>query len=146
METGQMSRLFSFTFSALTVCNIYFWIWDYSKFIFMWSPLSFILVCKKSQFWVITLFYEIDTLRLLKIYIILWPPPISSFQRFILTESLFLRASTVRSSNIQNIAADGRSFYNWRVHVSFTQICLFLNTMFIAIWQNHYLNRVSLFG
>ena len=133
METGQMSRLFSFTFSALTVCNIYFWIWNYSKLVFICSPLSSILVCKITQSWVksypsgqlITLFSKIDTLRLLKIYIILWPPPISSFQRFILTESLFLRASTVRSSNIQDIAADGRSFYNWRVHVSLLRYASF---------------------
>ena len=31
-------------------CKINFWIWKYSKFIFMWSPLWFILVCKIPQF------------------------------------------------------------------------------------------------
>ena len=46
METRQMTLFFSSTFSDLTVCNIHFWIWKYSKFIFMWSPLWFILVCK----------------------------------------------------------------------------------------------------
>ena len=39
METWQMTQS---TFSALTVCNIYFYIWIHfhlnSKFIFMWSP------------------------------------------------------------------------------------------------------------
>ena len=38
METRQMATFFSYTFSALTVCTIHFWIWKYSKFIFMWSP------------------------------------------------------------------------------------------------------------
>ena len=33
-----MTPFFSSTFSDLTVCNIHFWIWKYSKFIFMWSP------------------------------------------------------------------------------------------------------------
>ena len=38
METRQMTQFFSCYFSALTVCNIYFWIRKYSKFIFIWSP------------------------------------------------------------------------------------------------------------
>ena len=50
METRQMTPFFSSTFSNLTVCNIYFWIWKYSKFIFMCSPLWFLLVCKIPQF------------------------------------------------------------------------------------------------
>ena len=50
METRQMTPFFSSTFSDLTVCNIHFWIWKYSKFIFMWSPLWSILVCKIPQF------------------------------------------------------------------------------------------------
>ena len=37
METKQMARFLS-KFSALTVFNIHFWIWKYSKFIFVWSP------------------------------------------------------------------------------------------------------------
>ena len=41
---------FSPLFSALDVCNIHFWIWKYSNFIFMWSTLWFILVCKTPQF------------------------------------------------------------------------------------------------
>ena len=50
METRQMTLFFSSTFSNLTVCNIHFWIWKNSKFIFMWSPLWSILVCKIPQF------------------------------------------------------------------------------------------------
>ena len=50
METRQITPIFSSTFSDLTVCNIHFWIWKYSKFIFMWSPLWSILVCKIPQF------------------------------------------------------------------------------------------------
>ena len=36
METRQMAPFFSSTFSDLTVCNIHFWNWKYSKFIFIW--------------------------------------------------------------------------------------------------------------
>ena len=50
IETIQMTPFFSSTFSALAVCNIYFWNWKYSKFIFMWSPFWSILVCKMPQF------------------------------------------------------------------------------------------------
>ena len=32
------------------VCNIHFWIWKYSKFIFMWCPIWSTLVCKIPQF------------------------------------------------------------------------------------------------
>ena len=45
METKQMARFLS-KFSALTVFNIHFWIWKYSKFIFVWSPFWYILVWK----------------------------------------------------------------------------------------------------
>ena len=79
METRQLTPFFSSTFSDLTVCNIHFWIWKYSKFVFMWSPLWSILACKISQYLVrtyqfrqfVTFFYKVDTLRLLKIYIML---------------------------------------------------------------------------
>ena len=50
LKTRQMTPFFSSTFSAPTVCNIPFWIWKYPKFIFMWSPLWSILVCKILQF------------------------------------------------------------------------------------------------
>ena len=50
MENRQINPFFSSTVSALTVCNIHFCIWKYSKFIFMWSPLCSILVCKIPQF------------------------------------------------------------------------------------------------
>ena len=81
METRQMTPFFSSTFSDLTVWNIHFWIWKYSKFIFMWSLLWFILVCKIPQFLAksyrfrhfITLFWKFDTLRLLKINIMFCP-------------------------------------------------------------------------
>ena len=38
METRQMAPFFSSTFSTLTVCNIHFYIWKWSKFIFLMSP------------------------------------------------------------------------------------------------------------
>ena len=38
-------------FSALTVCGIHLFLWKWSKFMFMWSPLWSILVCKIPQFW-----------------------------------------------------------------------------------------------
>ena len=50
METRQTTVLFSSTFSVLTVCNIHFWIWKYSKFIFLWSLFWFFLICKTPQF------------------------------------------------------------------------------------------------
>ena len=50
METRQITPIFSSTFSDLTVCNIHFWIWEYSKLIFIWSPLRSLLVCKIPQF------------------------------------------------------------------------------------------------
>ena len=50
-ETRKMIPSFLSTFSALTVCNIHFYIWKWSKFIFLWSPLWSILVCKIPQFW-----------------------------------------------------------------------------------------------
>ena len=50
MGTRQLTPFFLSTFSNLTVCNIHFWIWKYSKFIFMWSPLWCTLVCKIPQF------------------------------------------------------------------------------------------------
>ena len=47
-ETRQMT-LFSSPFWALTVCDFYFCIQKLSRFIFMWSPLWSILVCKISD-------------------------------------------------------------------------------------------------
>ena len=51
METKQMTLFSSSTFSALTLCSIHFCFWKCSKFIFMWSTLWSILVCKIPQFW-----------------------------------------------------------------------------------------------
>ena len=42
---------FLFTFWALTVCDIHFWIWKLSKFTFMGSRFWSILVCKIPEFW-----------------------------------------------------------------------------------------------
>ena len=75
METRQMIPFLSSTFSALTVSNIHFWIWKYSKLIFTWF--WSILVCKILQLLVksyrfgqlIILFLKVDTLWFLKIYI-----------------------------------------------------------------------------
>ena len=50
-ENRQMTPFFSSTFWALTVCDIHFCIWKMSKFIFMGSPLWFILVCKLPEIW-----------------------------------------------------------------------------------------------
>ena len=48
METRQMTPFFSSTFSV-TVCDIYYYIWKKSKFIFMRSTLWSILICEKPQ-------------------------------------------------------------------------------------------------
>ena len=74
-----MTPFFSSLFS--TVCNIDFWIWKCSKFIFMWSPVWSILVCKIPQFLakcyrfgrLIILFWKVDTLRLLKLFTMFCP-------------------------------------------------------------------------
>ena len=81
METGQRTRLFPPSFSALTVCKICFLIWKYSKFSFMWSHLWSILVCRIPQFLaksyqfrlIIILFKKVDTLMSLKIYFVFCP-------------------------------------------------------------------------
>ena len=49
-ETWQTNPFLS-TSSALTISNIHFYIWKWSKFIFLWSSLWSILVCKMPQFW-----------------------------------------------------------------------------------------------
>ena len=46
-----MTPFFSSTFWALTVCDIHFYVWKMSKFIFMRSPLWSTLVCKIPEFW-----------------------------------------------------------------------------------------------
>ena len=48
-ETRKMTQFFLSTFSALTVFNINFYIWKWSKFIFLWFPLWSILVCRIPQ-------------------------------------------------------------------------------------------------
>ena len=71
METRQMTQFFSCYFSALTVCNIYFWIRKYSKFIFIWSPFgpfwNTSVFGQSYQFGqIIILFQKVDTLMSLK--------------------------------------------------------------------------------
>ena len=51
MEIRQMIPFFSSTFSNLTVCNVHFWIWKCSKFIFMGSPLGLFWSLKYLTFW-----------------------------------------------------------------------------------------------
>ena len=51
METRQMTPFFIYFFFYF--CNILFHIWKWSKFIFLWSTLRSILVCKIPQFWAI---------------------------------------------------------------------------------------------
>ena len=46
-DTRQMTQS---TFSALTGFKNHFWIWKYSKFVFMWSSFWSLLVCKILQF------------------------------------------------------------------------------------------------
>ena len=46
-----MTSFFSFTFFALTVCNIHFCIWNQSTFIFMWSPFCPFWSVKYLSFW-----------------------------------------------------------------------------------------------
>ena len=80
-ENYKNGPIFSSTFSALPACNIHFWIWKYLKLFsisFVWS----ILICKIPQFFaksywfgqLIILFQKVDTLRLLKIYIMFCLP------------------------------------------------------------------------
>ena len=83
-EDGNLTNepIFSIYFFRSNCCGINFWIWKYSKFVFMWSHLWSNLVCKIPQFlakryrfWqFIILFQKVDTLRLLKICIIFCPP------------------------------------------------------------------------
>ena len=49
-ENRDTRKMTQSTFSALTGSKIHFWIWKYSKFIFMWSSFWSILVCKILQF------------------------------------------------------------------------------------------------
>ena len=42
--------IFSSTFSALTFCNIHFYIWKWSKLIFMWSPFGLFWSVKYLNF------------------------------------------------------------------------------------------------
>ena len=52
MKTRQMTPLFLSTFSDLTVGNIPFWIWKYSKFSFMWlAPFGLFWSVKYLNFW-----------------------------------------------------------------------------------------------
>ena len=53
-QNGNMKTIFHVLFFTLTVCNIHFYIWKSSKFIFMWSSLWSILVCKTPYFWALT--------------------------------------------------------------------------------------------
>ena len=53
-QNGNMKIIFHVLFFTLTVCNIHFYIWKSSKFIFMWSSLWSILVCKIPYFWALT--------------------------------------------------------------------------------------------
>ena len=68
-ETRQMTPFLS-TFSDLTVCNIHYYIWKWSKFIFLWSSLWSLLICKIPQFWAKATdsdsHSEVDNLRFLK--------------------------------------------------------------------------------
>ena len=62
----------------------------YSKFIFMWSPIWSLLVCKTPRFLaksyqfrqLIALFQKVDTLMLLKLYTMFCPPTRAKYQFF----------------------------------------------------------------
>ena len=83
IETRQTTPFFSSTFFTQTVCKIHFWIWKYSKFIFMWSPLWSILVCKIPQSFAESYrFRQLITLRSLNIYIIVCPPARAKYPFF----------------------------------------------------------------
>ena len=91
METRlDKCPIFFIYFSSLTVFNIQFRIWKYSKFIFMWSSPWSILVCKIPQFraesyrlrQLITIFQKLDTLRLQKIYIMFCQPARAKYPFF----------------------------------------------------------------
>ena len=105
MGTSKLdkSRHFLSTFSAQTVCNIHFWIWKYSKFVFICSRLWSILICKIPQFSAKSyrfgqftiLFWNVDTLRLLKIYITFCSPARAKYSFFLASSSWTILVSTV---------------------------------------------------
>ena len=113
--------IFSFTFSAQTACNIHFWIWKYSKLIFMCSPLWSILFCKIPQFLaksyrfgqLTILFLKVDTLRLLKIYITFCPPARA--------KHLFFRLQLMDYIGINSLSAV-LFIINWTMTSSYCQI------------------------
>ena len=51
IETRQMTPFFSSIFSNLTVCNIHFWIWKYSKLISFSPPFCPLWSAKYLNFW-----------------------------------------------------------------------------------------------
>ena len=50
MATRQMTSFF-FIYFLRSVCNIHFWIWKYSKFIFVWSSFGPFWSVKYLNFW-----------------------------------------------------------------------------------------------
>ena len=50
METRQMTPFFYLLFCALTVCSIHFYIWKWSKFIFLWTPFGLFWSVKYINF------------------------------------------------------------------------------------------------
>ena len=97
-----MTPFLQSAFSALTVCNIHFWIWKY-----MWSPFWSILVWKIFQFLtksyhrfgqLIILFKKVNSQRLLKIYFMFCPPARAKYSFFSLQLRDFILWSLVTVS------------------------------------------------
>ena len=57
MKTTQMTPFFSSAFSTLSICNIYFWVWNYIKLIFKFITLVYSglqttsIFCQKLLIW-----------------------------------------------------------------------------------------------
>ena len=80
-ETRKMIPSFLSTFSALTVCNIHFYIWKWSKFIFLWGPFGLFWSAKYLNFEQMPpiptahhIFLESRQSEVTKIHIIFCPP------------------------------------------------------------------------
>ena len=122
-----MTPFFSSAISNLTVCNVHFWIRKYSKFIFMLSHLWSILVCKIPQFLaksyrirqLIILFQKGDTLRLLKVYIMFFPPAGAKYP--------FLGSSswTIFTTYLTN-------FFHCNLRFFFTKLTVFTSSLYLA--------------
>ena len=99
---------------------MHLWIWKYSKLIFMWSSFWSILVCKISQFLaksyrlgqLIILFWKVDALRLLKIYIYFFPSAEAKCP-FLGTSPWMIRYNKWISSSVFKLGKEKKEEKKW---------------------------------